>query len=241
MPHDPTKLIWAEVDSLITSILPPLVHAKVGPDSVRQAAVSVIPAVLEDLKTLAARDTAARDDPDYVWSSYLSFRALLAYRVAHAIYCLGLSAHEESGTRADLTCAARRIAEEAKARTGVEIHPAASIGRRMVIDHGWGTVIGEQARVGDDCYFLQNVTLGCRRIGLPYDTGERRHPTIGNRVVLAGDVWVFGPVTIGDDCRVDPGARITTDIPPGAHVRVVTRLQVTHFTPPMSPSGSAAP
>lgn len=241
MRHELTRRILAEVESLITSILPLLAYAQVSPGPVRQAAASAIPSVLEDLEALAARDSAARDGLDYVWSSYLSFRALLAYRVAHAIYRLGLLAHEESHANADIACAARRIAEEAKARTGVEIHPAASIGRRMIIDHGWGTVIGEQARVGDDCYFLQNVTLGCRRIGTLYSTHERRHPTIGNRVVLAGDVWVFGPVTVGDDCRIDPGARITTDIPAGAHVRVVTKLQVTEFAGQLIPSGSAAP
>jgi serine O-acetyltransferase len=241
MPHDLTERIWAEVESLIISIMPLLACVQVSPGSVRQAAACTIPAVLEDLEALAARDSAARDGRDYVWSSYLSFRALLAYRVAHAVHRLGLSAHEESQENADIACAARRIAEEAKARTGVEIHPAASIGRRMVIDHGWGTVIGEQARVGDDCYFLQNVTLGCRRIGTPYGADERRHPTIGNRVVLAGDVWIFGPVTIGDDCWVDPGARITADVPAGAHVRVVTKLQVTQLAGQLSPSGSVCP
>jgi serine O-acetyltransferase len=240
MRDDLAKSIWAEVDSLITSILPLLAYAQVSPGPVRQAAASAIPAVREDLQALTSRDSAARDGPGYVWSSYLSFHALLAYRVAHAIHRLALAAHEKSRENADIACAARRIAEEAKARTGVDIHPAAAIGRRMIIDHGWGTVIGEQSRVGDDCYFLQNVTLGCRRIGTPYGSDERRHPTIGNRVVLAGDVWVFGPVTIGDDCRVDPGARITTDIPAGAHVRVVTKLQVTQLVSQLSPGGSAA-
>jgi serine O-acetyltransferase len=227
--------IRAEVDSLIAEILPLLTAPHVT-RSVWQAAASAVPAVLEDLDALANRDTAARDGPAYVWNSYLSFRALLAYRIAHAI--LGLAAEE-----ADLgvSHAARHITEEAKVRTGVDIHPGAHIGRRMVIDHGWGTVIGEQARVGDDCYFLQNVTLGCRRIGRPYGRGERRHPTIGNRVVLAGDVWIFGPVTIGDDCRVDPGARITTDIPAGAHVRVITKLQLTEVAGQFIPSELAAP
>lgn len=240
MHHDLFRRIEAEVESLIASILPMLAGKLVSLASAQQAAVSVIPAVLEDLEALAARDTAAKSGTDYVWHSYLSFRALLAYRVAHAIYRLGLAADEESQTDPDIASAARCIAEEAKARTGVEIHPAASIGRRMIIDHGWGTVIGEQARVGDDCYFLQNVTLGCRRIGSQYGADERRHPTIGNRVVLAGDVWVFGPVTVGDDCRVDPGARITTDIPAGAHVRVVTRLQVTQMAGHLSASRWAA-
>jgi serine O-acetyltransferase len=220
------KPIWEEADSLIEGIQPALACSQVSPRPLRQAAASAMPAVLEDLEAIATRDPAARDGPSYVWSSYLSFRALLAYRVAHAIHKLAFVGHEEPQAKA-MACAARLMAEQAKARTGVDIHPAASIGRRMVIDHGWGTVIGEQAQVGDDCYFLQNVTLGCRRIGAPYEAGEQRHPTIGNRVILAGDVLVFGPVTIGDDCRIDPGARITTDIPPGAHVRVVTKLQIT--------------
>ena len=241
MRHNLTAHIEAEVESLIASVLPALAGAQVSTASVERAMASAIPEVLEDLVALAARDIAAKGGPDYVWHSYLSFRALLAHRVAHAIYRLGLLAYEESQADAGIAGAARRIAEEAKARTGVEIHPAASIGHRMVIDHGWGTVIGEQARVGDDCYFLQNVTLGCRRIGAQYGTDERRHPTIGNRVVLAGDVWVFGPVTVGDDCRIDPGARITVDIPPGAHVRVVTKLQVTQVAGQLSPSGSATP
>jgi serine O-acetyltransferase len=240
MRPDLMKRIRAEVESLITSILPLLRCTEVSLDPVRQAAASAIPSILEDLQALTFRDSAAREGPDYVWSCYLSFHALLAYRVAHAIHSLGFLGRDESRARTDLACAARRIAEEAKARTGVDIHPAASIGHRMVIDHGWGTVIGEQARVGNDCYFLQNVTLGCRRIGTPYGISERRHPTIGNRVILAGDVWVFGPVTIGDDCRIDPGARITTDIPPGSHVRVVSKLQVTQLVGRLSSTGSTS-
>lgn len=225
--QDLADQVRAEVGSLVGGVLPFINTAHIADGAVREAAASVIPAILEDLEALASRDTAAREALTYVWDSYLSFRALLAYRVAHAV--LGLSAAGLSGAAADsgIAHAARRITEEAKARTGVDIHPGAHIGRRMAIDHGWGTVIGEQARIGDDCYFLQNVTLGCRRIGRPYGADECRHPTIGNRVVLAGNVCVFGPVTIGDDCLVDPGARITTDIPAGAHVRVITKLQIT--------------
>jgi serine O-acetyltransferase len=241
MGHDMTDRIRAEIGSIVASIWPLLAFAGVSRSFVHETAASAVPAVAEDLEALAARDTAARCDAAYVWSSYLSFRALLAYRVAHAILRLGTPAHPYSKANPQITYAARCIAEEAKTRTGVDIHPTASIGRRLVIDHGWGTVIGEQARVGDDCYFLQNVTLGCRRIGTPYGDDKRRHPTIGNRVVLAGDVWVFGPVTIGDDCRIDPGARVTTDIPAGAHVRVITKLQITQLVGQLAPSRSEAP
>jgi len=225
--QDLADQIRAEVNSLVEGVLPCINTAHVAVGGVREAAATAIPMIFEDLEALASRDTAAGSALAYVWDSYLSFRALLAYRVAHAV--LGLAAAGLSGRAAEsgIAHAARRITEEAKARTGVDIHPGARIGRRMAIDHGWGTVVGEQARIGDDCYFLQNVTLGCRRIGRPYRADECRHPTIGNRVVLAGNVCVLGPVTIGDDCLVDPGARITTDIPAGAHVRVITKLQIT--------------
>jgi serine O-acetyltransferase len=228
--------IRAEVDSLVEGALPFINTAHIAAGVIRDTAASAIPVILEDLEALASRDTAAMSALGYVWDSYLSFRALLAYRVAHAV--LGLADGEPSVAAPDsgIANAARRITEEAKARTGVDIHPAARIGRRMAIDHGWGTVVGEQASIGDDCYFLQNVTLGCRRIGRPYRADECRHPTIGNRVVLAGNVWVFGPVTIGDDCLVDPGARITTDIPAGAHVRVITKLQITQPARQLAPT-----
>jgi serine O-acetyltransferase len=238
---DLTARLSAEVERLVASVAPLLTNVEEGRALAWHAAASAVPVIVEDLEALAARDTAARGGIVYVYSSYLSFWALLAHRVAHAIHRIGTQQDTRQRPNVQLACAARRIAEDAKVRTGVDIHPAARIGHRMVIDHGWGTVIGEQARVGDDCYFLQNVTLGCRRIGTPYGSAERRHPTVGDRVVLAGDVWVFGPVTIGDDCRIDPGARITTDIPAGSHVRVMTKLQVTQMSGQLAPTGPSGP
>ncbi len=175
---------------------------------------------------MAARDPAAHDDQWYCYRSSLSFRALLTYRVAHAVHLLHGRSNRSGHEERLLDTAARLLSENAKVRTGVEIHPSAVIGRRMVIDHGWGTVIGEDARIGDDCYFLQNVVLGGRAIGIVPNTRERRHPSIGDRVVIAGGVYVFGAVTVGDDCRIDAGARITTDIPAGSRVRLRTVQQV---------------
>jgi serine O-acetyltransferase len=218
MRPDLTGRISADITGLVTSVNSLLPQTPSSTKAIRRAAVSALSSALEDLVALTARDAAAQERPGYVYGSYLCFQALLAYRVAHAIL----------GLRIGADTAARRICEEAKVRTGVDIHPAASIGRRLIIDHGWGTVIGEQVRIGDDCYILQNVTLGCRRIGVSSRPSERRHPTVGNRVIMAGGVCVLGPVTVGDDCRIDSGARITTDIPAGAHVRVTTRLQITH-------------
>jgi serine O-acetyltransferase len=232
MPDHLAARIASDVDALAGRALPGAAGVRLSAGEVRRAAASAVPAVLEDLDALAARDTAARGGREYAYASYLTFQALVAYRVAHAIYRIADASAPEAC--AGVRIAARRISEDAKVRTGVDIHPAALIGRRMVIDHGWGTVIGEQAQVGDDCYFLQNVTLGCRRIGWAYGSGQRRHPTVGDRVLIAGDVWIFGPVKIGDDCRIDPGARIACDIPAGAHVRVVTKLQVTQAVGPLT-------
>jgi serine O-acetyltransferase len=217
--------VSADAIALTGPVLPLLDEAGMAARLVREAVMRVVPSIVEDLQSLTMRDAAARTDPDYVYGSYLSFHALLAYRVAHAIHSLDLPIRQHLPTDLRVACAARRISEEAKARTGVEIHPAAAIGRRMVIDHGWGTVIGEHARVGNDCYFLQNVVLGGRKIGIPVSPSRPRHPRIGNRVVIAGDVYIFGPVNIGDDCRIDPGARITSSIPAGSRVRVLTKLQ----------------
>jgi serine O-acetyltransferase len=100
---------------------------------------------LDDLCALATRDAAAGGDIDHVYDSYASYHAVLAYRVAHRVLCL-------PDQDLPLRTAARRLSERAKVSTGVEIHPAAVIGRRLVIDHGYGTVVGEQTRIGDDCY-----------------------------------------------------------------------------------------
>lgn len=173
-----------------------------------------------DLTALADRDAAAGGDPAYAYRSYASFRAVLVHRVAHRL----LDLPDPDGA---VRTAARRLSEEAKVRTGVEIHPAAEIGRRFVIDHGYGTVIGEQTRLGDDCYLLQGVTLGGTSIGHSSAYGQsRRHPWIGDRVEIGGGVCVFGPVIIGDDCRLEAGVRVTFDVPAGARVRLVSVSQV---------------
>ncbi|MFJ8622043.1 serine O-acetyltransferase [Kitasatospora sp. NPDC093550] len=180
--------------------------------------------VAEDLAAFAGRDAAAHGDQRYIYSGYLSFRSVMAHRLAHAVGTLRLP-----GVPADLlTAQARRISEEARLATGVEIHPGAAIGRRFVVDHGSGTVIGEDCEIGDDCYFLQNIVLGARDIVARSDGSvrPRRHPRIGSRVQIGGDVCVFGPVCVGDDCVIDPGARITTDVPAGARVRVVSTTQI---------------
>lgn len=104
---------------------------------------------------------------------------------------------------------ARWISQRAARKTGIEIHPAATIGRRFFIDHGTGVVIGETAVIGDDVMIYQGVTLG----GTGKDTGKR-HPTIGNNVLIGAGAKVLGPFTVGDNSNIAAGAVVLEEIPP---------------------------
>jgi serine O-acetyltransferase len=202
-----------------------LVQAKVFCSALADLADHAAELADEDLNAIAHRDAAAKGSPEYVYAAYVSFRAVLAYRVAHLVRELGAGAGGHAGM-ATLS-AARLITETAKVGTGIDIHPAAIIGPRFVLDHGTGTVIGEQVELGADCYVLQNVVLGGRSIGYSsLLTQSRRHPHIGSRVQIGANAMVLGPVTIGDDCMLDPGVRVTTDLQSGSKVRVITTMQV---------------
>jgi serine O-acetyltransferase len=151
-------------------------------------------------ETVAAyrrRDPAARSDLE-VWLCYPGLHAILLHRVAHRLW------------RAGLRLPARVLAHWARWLTGIEIHPAARIGRRPIIDHGLGVVIGETAEIGDDVYLYHQVTLG----GTSQERGKR-HPTIGQRVTIGAGAKILGAVRIGDDARVGANAVVTRDVPPG--------------------------
>ena len=108
---------------------------------------------------------------------------------------------------------ARWISQRAARKTGIEIHPGAKIGKRLVIDHGTGTVIGETAEIGDDCLLYQGVTLG----GTGKEVGKR-HPTLGNNVMISAGAKVLGPFKIGDNSRVAAGAVVLEEVPPNSTV-----------------------
>lgn len=128
--------------------------------------------------------------------AYPGLHAVWAYRIAHAWW------------RRGLRLPARLLTQAARAATGIEIHPGATIGRRLFIDHGMGVVIGETARVGDDCLFYHGVTLGGKSA-----RRERRHPTIGDRVVIGAGAVVLGPITLGSDVSVGANAVVVADAP----------------------------
>lgn len=156
--------------------------------------------VKELLNTYKTYDPAAKSLLE-IALLYPGPKALFGHRIAHALYkrrCYFL---------------ARAVAEFFRAWTGIEIHPGATLGRRLVIDHGMGVVIGETAVVGDDCIIFHGVTLG----GIKFDP-VKRHPTIGNKVFIGTGAKVLGPITLGEGCRIGANAVVTKDVEPGAVV-----------------------
>lgn len=154
----------------------------------------------EDIKAFRDRDPAARSDLE-IYFLYPGFKAIRMHRRAHFYYKHGLM------------FLARYVSQKAARKTGIEIHPGATIGRRLVIDHGTGIVIGETTEIGDDVLIYQGVTLG----GTGKDTGKR-HPTIGNNVMISAGAKVLGPFKIGDNSRVAAGAVVLEEVPPNSTV-----------------------
>lgn len=152
--------------------------------------------LLEDIRAYKHNDPAARSVAE-VLLLYNGLHATVDYRIAHWLHI-----HH-------LRFLARAISQWSKMWTGIEIHPGAKIGRRLVIDHGTGIVIGETAEIGDDCLIYHGVTLG----GTGKDVGKR-HPTIGNNVLIGAGAKVLGPFTVGDNSRIASNSVVLSEIPP---------------------------
>ena len=176
-------------------------------------AKSVKQEILTEIEAVKSRDPAAKNGVEIVLL-YSGVHAILAYRVSHKLY---VGEHYFS---------ARFVSQLARLLTGIEIHPGAKIGKGLFIDHGMGVVIGETAEVGDNCTIYQGVTLG----GTGKDVGKR-HPTLGNNVMVGSGAKILGPVNIGSDVKVAAGAVVLDDIPDqstavGIPARVVRRKGV---------------
>ena len=152
----------------------------------------------QDIDAVMERDPAARSRLE-VYFLYSGFKAVRAHRRAHWCY------------RHNLKFLARWISQRSRKKTGIEIHPGAQIGKGLFIDHGMGVVIGETTQIGDNCTLYQGVTLG----GTGKDHGKR-HPTLGNNVLVGAGAKVLGPFTVGDNARVAAGAVVLDAVPPGA-------------------------
>ena len=163
-----------------------------------------------EIRAIRERDPAARTTAEIVLASP-GLHALAIHRAAHRLWQRG---HKLSG---------RLLSHLGRFLTGVEIHPGATIGRGVMIDHGMGVVIGETAVVGDDCSIFQGVTLGGTG-----KQGGKRHPTLGNRVVVGVGASVLGDISVGDGARIGAGSVVLKDVPAdstavGIPARVVPR------------------
>ncbi|OYW25672.1 MAG: serine O-acetyltransferase [Methyloversatilis sp. 12-65-5] len=153
----------------------------------------------EDIASVLARDPAARSSFE-VLTCYPGIHALILHRMAHA--CWGAGMH----------WLGRFISHIGRVLTGIEIHPGASIGRRVFIDHGMGVVVGETAVIGDDCTIYQGVTLG----GTSLYRGAKRHPTLGRGVVIGAGAQVLGGFDVGDGAKIGSCAVVVKPVPAGA-------------------------
>ena len=164
----------------------------------------------EDIQAVKERDPAATSSLE-ILLTYSGLHAIQHYRVAHWFYHHGMH------------MTARVISQTSRFFTGIEIHPAAKIGKRFFIDHGMGVVIGETAEIGDDCLLYQGVTLG----GTGKDKGKR-HPTLGNNVMVGSGAKVLGPFKVGNNVKIAAGAVVLEELPDnctavGVPARIVRR------------------
>ncbi len=156
--------------------------------------------IIEDLISYKKNDPAARNYLEIIFL-YPGLHAIWVYRITHLIWQIKLK------------FLAKTISQLTRFLTGIEIHPAAKIGKRFFIDHGMGVVIGETAEVGDDVIMYHGVTLG--------GTGKhkgKRHPTVGNNVIISAGATVLGPIKIGNNVKIGAGAVVVNDIPANATV-----------------------
>ena len=154
--------------------------------------------IREDISVVFDRDPAARHALE-ILTTYPGVHALLFHLLSHSLWNIGLK------------WLARFISHFSRWVTGIEIHPGATVGRRFFIDHGMGVVIGETAEIGDDCTLYHGVTLG----GTSWNKGKR-HPTLGNNVVIGAGAKVLGPVTVSDNARIGSNSVVVKDVEEGA-------------------------
>ena len=161
--------------------------------------MGIISKIKEEIRIIRERDPAIHSSMEVLW--YPSFKVMLHYRLAHRLYQKGHYFW------------ARWISQRAVRKTGIEIHPGAQIGKGFFIDHGNGVIIGETAIIGDNVTLYQGVTLG----GTGQEQGKR-HPTIGNNVMISAGAKILGSFTIGDNSKIGAGSVVLEEVPPNSTV-----------------------
>jgi serine O-acetyltransferase len=182
----------------------------------------------DEIEATRARDPAARSSLEVVFC-YPGFQVLLFHRMAHWLWthrCFFLG---------------RFISHVGRVLTAIDIHPGATIGKRLFIDHGIGVVIGETAVIGDDCTIYQGVTLGGTR-PTKDQSGHKRHPTLGNNVMISSGAQVLGPFKVGDGATIGAATIVLREVPPGAIMvgnpaRQITRRMPGEAKPAFTPYG----
>jgi len=174
--------------------------------------MNIIQLIKEDIETVFKKDPAAKNVAEVIFC-YPGLHAIWIHRIAHWFY------------KKKMYFIARLISHINRFLTGIEIHPGAKIGRRFFIDHGAGVVIGETAEIGDDVLIYQGVVLG----GVSLSKGKR-HPTVGNNVVIGAGAIVLGNIKIGDNARIGAGSVVVKDVPPNTTVVGVPARVTTEFT-----------
>lgn len=174
-----------------------MTHHPAPPKHIPAARLKVCDLVIEDLDTALRRDPAARTRLE-VALTYPGVHALWAHRLASRLWDRGLK------------ILARIIQQSSRTFTGVDIHPAARIGRRLFIDHATGVVIGETAEIGEDCLIFHGVTLGGQSM-----RHGKRHPTVGDRVMIGAGAKVLGAINIGNDAKIGANAVVVKNVPAG--------------------------
>ena len=162
--------------------------------------MSVLSDIKRDIDAIRERDPAARGAAEVIFA-YPGFQARQMHRLAHTLHAGGVPVLP------------RVISNFSRFATGIEIHPGATIGRGLFIDHGMGVVIGETAEIGDDCHILQGVTLGGTSLHR-----TKRHPTLGNRVVVGAGAKLIGAIEVGDNARIGAGSVVVTNVPANSTV-----------------------
>jgi serine O-acetyltransferase len=167
----------------------------------------------EDIRTIKERDPAAKNALE-IFLCYPGLHAIWLHRIAHSLY------------QRRWYTTARLISHFNRWFTGIEIHPGAKIGRRLFIDHGMGVVIGETSEIGEDCLIYKGVVLGGTTL-----EKKKRHPTLGNRVIIGSNSTILGAITIGDGARIGSGSVVVKSVPAGATVVGVPGRIVESLTP----------
>ncbi|MFU2047635.1 serine O-acetyltransferase [Avibacterium gallinarum] len=181
----------------------------------------LIDEILDDIDAFSLKDPASKNNPRNILYGYTSFNAVFYYRISHYLLNMNINNLDFMKNKYQYSLI---LSSKGKLLSGAEINPYAKIGKRFILDHGIGTVIGETAEIGDDCYMLGGVILGAK--GISNNPEGIRHPRIGNNVQIGSFSKLFGAITIGNNVFIGSGCVITENIPDNYMVYVKTENQL---------------